>query len=62
MNFFPRLPRAGLELQGEPLAIEIALAGSFFSRLRGLMLAAPLSPGRGLLIVPCNSIHALFMR
>ncbi|MDR2259469.1 MAG: DUF192 domain-containing protein, partial [Azoarcus sp.] len=39
-----------------------ALAGSFFSRLRGLMLAAPLSPGRGLLIVPCNSIHALFMR
>jgi uncharacterized membrane protein (UPF0127 family) len=44
------------------LGTEIALADRFFSRLRGLMFAAPLLPGRGLLIVPCNSVHALFMR
>ena len=62
MNFFARLPRVGLERDGEPLAVEIALAAGFFPRLRGLMFAAPLSPGRGLLIAPCNSIHALFMR
>jgi uncharacterized membrane protein (UPF0127 family) len=62
MPFFPRLPRVGLELQGQPLAIEIALAEGFFSRLRGLMFAPPLSPGYGLLLVPCHSIHALFMR
>ncbi|MDR2452743.1 MAG: DUF192 domain-containing protein [Candidatus Accumulibacter sp.] len=62
MSFFPRLPRIGLELQGKPLPIEIALADGFFSRLRGLMFAPPLSPGRGLLIAPCHGIHALFMR
>lgn len=62
MNFFPHLPRVVLERDGEPLAVEIALADGFFPRLRGLMFAAPLSPGFGLLIAPCNGIHALFMR
>jgi uncharacterized membrane protein (UPF0127 family) len=62
MPFFPRLPRIGFELQGAPLPVEIALADRFLARLRGLMFAAPLQVGRGLLIVPCNSIHALFMR
>jgi uncharacterized membrane protein (UPF0127 family) len=62
MNFLSRLPRIGLELNGQPLAVEIALADGFLSRLRGLMFAPPLHPGGGLLIVPCNGIHALFMR
>jgi uncharacterized membrane protein (UPF0127 family) len=62
MDFFPRLPRIGLRLCGQPLAVEIALADGFLSRLRGLMFAPPLRPGRGLLIVPCNGIHAFFMR
>ena len=38
------------------------VAGSYFPRLRGLMGAAPLAAGEGLLIVPCNSIHTQFMR
>jgi uncharacterized membrane protein (UPF0127 family) len=62
MPFFPRYPRIELERQGAPLPVEIALASHFLARLRGLMFAAPLPMGRGLLIVPCNSIHALFMR
>ncbi|MDR2788799.1 MAG: DUF192 domain-containing protein [Candidatus Accumulibacter sp.] len=62
MGFFPRLPRVGLKLRDRPLSAEIALADGFFSRLRGLMFAAPPPPGRGMLIVPCNGIHALGMR
>jgi uncharacterized membrane protein (UPF0127 family) len=38
------------------------VADSYFPRLRGLMGAAPLAPGEGLLIVPCNSVHTQFMR
>ena len=62
MAFFPRLPRIELELQGKRLPVDIALADRFLARLRGLMFAAPLFAGRGLLIAPCNSIHALGMR
>jgi uncharacterized membrane protein (UPF0127 family) len=62
VDFFPRLSRIELELHGQPLAVEVALADAFLSRLRGLMFAPPLRPGRGLLIVPCNGVHALFMR
>ena len=42
--------------------LEIELAESFFSRLRGLMLRSHLDTGKGLLLAPCNSIHMLFMR
>lgn len=35
-------------------------ARSFFARLKGLIGSA--SPGEGLLIEPCNSIHTFFMR
>ena len=42
--------------------LEIELAESFFSRLRGLMLRSHLDSGKGLLLAPCNSIHMLFMR
>ena len=62
MAFLPHLPRVGLSLDGEPLATEIALADSFFSRLRVFMFVPPLIPGQGLLIAPCNGIHTLGMR
>jgi uncharacterized membrane protein (UPF0127 family) len=62
MAFLAHLPRIGLEFEGQPLGTEIALADGFFSRLRGLMFAPPLPPGRGLLIVPCNGIHTLGLR
>lgn len=42
--------------------LEIEIAESFFSRLRGLMGRSRLAEGRGLLLAPCNSIHMLFMR
>ncbi len=42
--------------------LEIEIAKTFFSRLRGLMGRKKLEKGRGLLLAPCNSIHMLFMR
>ena len=42
--------------------LEIEIAETFFSRLRGLMGRNRLEKGRGLLIAPCNSIHMMFMR
>ncbi len=47
---------------GEELADDARLARGFWSRLRGLMLAPPLQPGEGLVILPCSSIHMFFMR
>lgn len=62
MRFLPKLPRIGLELEGQPLGIDIAVASSFLERLRGLILSAPSLPGNaGLLIAPCNSLHTLGM-
>ena len=46
---------------GEHL-LEVQLADGFFSRLRGLMLAAPMSSGEGLLLTRCRSIHTGFLR
>jgi len=37
------------------------LANSFWSRLRGLLGAAPLQPGEGLVLAGEKSIHTLFM-
>ena len=42
--------------------LEVEIAETFFSRLRGLMGRSRLAEGRGLLLAPCNSIHMLFMR
>lgn len=42
--------------------LEVELADSFLSRLRGLMFRRRLEAGRGLLLAPCNSVHMLFMR
>jgi uncharacterized membrane protein (UPF0127 family) len=37
------------------------VADSGWTRMRGLIGSEPLEPGEGLLIVPCTSIHTLFM-
>ncbi len=43
------------------LAEHVMLADNFFKRLRGLLLTSSLPIGQGLLIKPCNSIHAFGM-
>lgn len=47
---------------GETVVAELEVADGYWSRLRGLQFRAPLRPGLGLLLVPCNSVHTLFMR
>ncbi len=42
--------------------LEIEIANSFLSRLRGLMMRSHLDRGTGLFLAPCNSIHMFFMR
>ncbi|NLV21717.1 MAG: DUF192 domain-containing protein [Syntrophomonadaceae bacterium] len=44
------------------IAANIEVAGSFLPRLRGLLGKKTLSPGEGMLLRPCNSIHCLGMR
>ena len=48
--------------RGTSLADKARVAKSFAARGRGLMFTAPLAPGEGLVIAPCNSIHMFFMR
>lgn len=43
-------------------ALDVRVANTFLSRLRGLMLSAPLAPGAGLLLLACPSVHCAFMR
>jgi len=40
----------------------IKIADTFLSRFLGLLGKKGISPGEGVLIVPCNSVHTLFMR
>lgn len=47
---------------GRPLATRVAVANSFFTRFRGLMLRKTLAPGEGLLLKNCSAIHCCFMR
>ena len=42
--------------------LQLQVAESFLARFRGLMLAAPLRPNRGLLLTGCVSVHTFFMR
>jgi len=42
--------------------VDVEIAESFLSRLRGLMMRPKLERGRGLLLAPCNSVHMGFMR
>lgn len=47
---------------GRVVAESVELATSMLRRARGLMLRRSLSPGHGLAIRPCSSIHMFFMR
>lgn len=40
----------------------VEIADGFWSRLRGLQFRPMLTPGTGLLLIPCQSIHTFFMR
>ena len=51
---------AGADEKNPSLQIEVA--DSFCTRLRGLMGRKSLEEGHGLLIAPCSSIHMCFMR
>ena len=51
---------AGADKKNPSLQIEVA--DSFCTRLRGLMGRKSLAEGQGLLIAPCSSIHMCFMR
>jgi uncharacterized protein len=44
------------------LADRARVADNFVSRMIGLLSSAPLVPGQGLLIVPCNCIHMFGMK
>ena len=45
-----------------PIADQVALADSFFTRFRGLMLRKSLPAGQGLLLKNCSAIHCCFMQ
>jgi len=44
------------------IAESIEPAITFFKRLKGLMFLQQLSPGYGLFLHPCKSIHTFFMK
>ncbi len=46
---------------GQAIAPRAAIADSYWSRFRGLMLRRRLEDGQGLDIRPCASIHMMFM-
>lgn len=48
--------------RGKTLVTRGEVAATPWRRLRGLLGRKGLAQGEGLLIVPCNSIHTLFMR
>ena len=43
------------------LAGEVALANTFFKRLRGLMFRRRLSPDEAIWLRPCNGVHTFWM-
>ncbi|SFT69465.1 hypothetical protein SAMN02910356_01674 [Selenomonas sp. GACV-9] len=52
---------SGVENKRNP-QLRVEVADSFFRRFLGLMGRKSIEDGRGVLIVPCNSIHMCFMR
>ena len=44
------------------IADRVAVADTFFTRFKGLMLRKALLPGEGLLLKNCSTIHCCFMR
>jgi uncharacterized membrane protein (UPF0127 family) len=49
-------------VRGTVLASSVEVADTSRTRRRGLLGRASLSPGEGLWIIPCESVHTLFMR
>jgi uncharacterized protein len=47
--------------RGTVLASSVEVADTTRTRRRGLLGRASLSPGQGLWIIPCESVHTLFM-
>jgi uncharacterized membrane protein (UPF0127 family) len=47
---------------GKVLAPNLAVADTFFTRLKGLLGKQELPPGEGLWIKPCNSVHTFGMK
>ncbi|WXL25589.1 DUF192 domain-containing protein [Ectopseudomonas mendocina] len=47
---------------GTYVPLELTLADSLLSRLKGLLGRAGLNPAEGIWISPCNSVHCFFMR
>lgn len=47
--------------RGRTLATRVGVADRWWLRLRGLLGRGPLSPGEGLLLLPCKSIHTFGM-
>lgn len=45
----------------QTLVTDLKLANHFFSRLKGLIGASPLTYKQGLLISPCQQVHTHFM-
>jgi uncharacterized protein len=59
-NLNSKIFKAKIE-EGPLLGQEITLASNWRSRLKGLLGTKKLPPGKGMLIVPCQSIHMFFM-
>ena len=47
---------------GRVVAEKLEVADDAWSRMKGLQLRRSLTPGAGLLLVPCASVHTFFMR
>jgi uncharacterized protein len=47
---------------GKNLALNLAVADTLFTRLKGLLGRSALPAGQGLWIKPCNSIHTFGMK
>ncbi|MGI6685614.1 MAG: DUF192 domain-containing protein [Bacillota bacterium] len=47
---------------GKIIGDKIKYAGSFFLRLKGLLFCKSLSPGEGLFLDPCSSVHSFGMK
>lgn len=47
---------------GLPLATNVAVASSFFLKLKGLLGKRGLADGEGLLLPSCNAVHTFFMK
>jgi len=48
--------------EGIDLGDRIGVANTIWTRLRGLLGAAPLEPGQGLLLDPCQAVHMYGMK